>query len=127
MPPTSPLLHAPSLAQHRFIALMALWFAGSVAWGALRWWNESDHSPFLLWTVSGLFVSIQLLAQNLLLTRIKRWQARGWLKFFSAAAHDYVPIPRNAAWIPQRIIDWVAPGLAALMPPLWIAIFRSPF
>ncbi len=85
MPARSPLLHAPSLAQHRIVALMALWFSGAMGWGGIRWWQGSARAFFPFAAGVGVFVAVQLLAQGWVLAALKKWRAPGWVKFSAAA------------------------------------------
>ncbi len=81
----SPLLHAPSLAQHRFIVLMALWFLGSAAWALFDWWALRETSGLVSAAATAGMTALQIISQARLLDRLKQWRLTGRLKFYAAA------------------------------------------
>lgn len=82
MPSLSPLLHAPSLAKHRFIALMAMWAAGSTAWRALMWLQGGSPEPLLKALGIAGFLFAQLLIQDRALPFLKAANCPAWMRFF---------------------------------------------
>lgn len=85
VPGTSPLLHAPSFAQHRFVALMALWFLVALAKSIGDFWALGEAWGLLSALATAGMVGLQIAAQASLVGWVTRWRAPGWVKFSGAA------------------------------------------
>jgi hypothetical protein len=74
------------MAQHRFAALMTLWFLLALSWTGLLW---PDRAPFLYSAPVALFVLVQVLAQNRLLGLQRHLPGLACLRFATAAIAAY--------------------------------------
>jgi hypothetical protein len=75
------------MAQHRFVALMAVWFLLSLIWTGFLW---PDKDPFLYSAPVAIFVLGQVVAQYRLLGMQRNWPAPPWIKFIAAAGMSYL-------------------------------------
>lgn len=73
------------MAQHRFAALMALWFFGSLVGGAVTWKTTGYSVPFLFAAGVLVFAALQLPIQKKLVTWVKGLPTPGWLNFLVTA------------------------------------------
>jgi len=74
------------MAQHRFVALMSLWFLVSTAWSFFDWWALGKTIGLVSAAATAGMTGLQIVGQAPVLACAKRWGLPSRLKFYAAAA-----------------------------------------